>query len=87
MSFFIDVASFPEGVGGFVQLLTIGGFYGYLLMYASNLISDGSELLLLVPSLSGLVGSVVLPVLGAVPDGCIGNVVVEKFARIFIKLS
>ena len=40
-------------------------------MYASNLISDGSELLLLVPSISGLVGSVILPILGAIPDGCI----------------
>ena len=29
----------------------------------------GSELLLLVPSLAGIVGSVVLPILGAVPDG------------------
>eukprot|EP00752_Nemacystus_decipiens_P007995 g7143.t1 len=35
------------------------------------MISDGSELLLLVPSLAGIVGSVVLPVLGAVPDGAI----------------
>lgn len=70
-SIFIDVTSLPEGFGGFVQLLSIGAVYGYLLMNASNMISDGSELLLLVPSMSGLVGSVVLPVLGAVPDGCI----------------
>lgn len=33
------------------------------------MIGDGAELLLLVPSLAGLVGSCVLPVLGAVPDG------------------
>lgn len=45
--------------------------YGYVLYYASNLISEGSELLLLVPSLAGLVGGVVLPLLGAVPDGAI----------------
>lgn len=45
--------------------------YGYILYYSSNLISDGSELLLLIPSLAGLVGSVVLPLLGAVPDGAI----------------
>ena len=32
------------------------------------MISDGSELLLLVPRIAGMVGSVVLPVLGAVPD-------------------
>eukprot|EP00597_Dinobryon_sp_UTEXLB2267_P000289 CAMPEP_0170070262 /NCGR_PEP_ID=MMETSP0019_2-20121128/8623_1 /TAXON_ID=98059 /ORGANISM="Dinobryon sp., Strain UTEXLB2267" /LENGTH=573 /DNA_ID=CAMNT_0010278503 /DNA_START=66 /DNA_END=1787 /DNA_ORIENTATION=+ len=35
------------------------------------MISDGSELLLLVPSLASIVGSLVLPVLGAFPDGCI----------------
>ena len=35
------------------------------------MISDGSELLLLVPSVAGIVGSCVLPVLGAVPDGMI----------------
>ena len=45
--------------------------YGYVLFYASNLISEGSELLLLIPSLAGLVGGVVLPLLGAVPDGAI----------------
>mmetsp|Transcript_14230 Transcript_14230/g.21900 ORF Transcript_14230/g.21900 Transcript_14230/m.21900 type:complete len:553 (+) Transcript_14230:110-1768(+) len=45
--------------------------YGYVLFKASELISEGSDLLLLVPSLAGLVGSVVLPLLGAVPDGAI----------------
>ena len=35
------------------------------------MISDGSELLLLLPTIAGLVGPVVLPVLGAVPDGAI----------------
>ena len=35
------------------------------------MISDGSEMLLLVPAYRGIVGSVVLPVLGAVPDGAI----------------
>ena len=45
--------------------------YGYVLFFASNLISEGSELLLLVPSIAGIVGSCVLPVLGAVPDGAI----------------
>jgi Ca2+/Na+ antiporter len=45
--------------------------YGYVLYFASNLIAEGSELLLLVPSMAGLVGGVVLPLLGAVPDGAI----------------
>lgn len=48
-------------------ILTV--FYGLILFQASNLISDGSELLLLVPHIAPMVGSVVLPVLGAVPDG------------------
>merc|ERR1740121_2739756 len=43
--------------------------YGYILMQGASLIGSGSELLLLVPRLVPLVGSVVLPVLGAVPDG------------------
>jgi hypothetical protein len=43
--------------------------YGCALYYAANLIGEGSELLLLVPSMAGLVGGVVLPLLGAVPDG------------------
>jgi Ca2+/Na+ antiporter len=45
--------------------------YGFVLYQASNLISEGSELLLLIPSMAGLVGGVVLPLLGAVPDGAI----------------
>ena len=56
---------------GFVQVLFLLCTYAYVLSWSSNLISDGSELLLLVPSLRGIVGSVVLPVLGAVPDGAI----------------
>jgi Ca2+/Na+ antiporter len=69
--FFIDVKDLPEGMYGSCQLLFLGLVYAYILMVASNLVSDGSELLLLVPSLAGIVGSVVLPVLGAVPDGAI----------------
>ena len=45
--------------------------YGYVLYKASDLISEGTELLLLVPSVAGLVGGVVLPLLCAVPDGAI----------------
>lgn len=51
------------------QIIFLIGVYGYVLFMASNLISDGSELLLLVPSIAPVVGSVVLPILGAVPDG------------------
>ena len=50
------------------QLLFLTAVYGYILFKGSGMISDGSELLLLVPAISGMVGSIVLPVLGAVPD-------------------
>lgn len=56
---------------GVTGLLWLFLSYGYVLYYASNLISEGSDLLLLVPSMAGLVGGVVLPLLGAVPDGAI----------------
>jgi Ca2+/Na+ antiporter len=56
------------GVTGLLWLLLS---YGFVLYQASNLISEGSELLLLVPELAGLVGGVVLPLLGSVPDGAI----------------
>ena len=62
--FFVDPKELPADGYGFVQLLTLLVGYGYVLFIASNLIADGSELLLLVPSLAGLVGSCVLPILG-----------------------
>jgi len=51
------------------SLLFLTIIYAVVLYQSSNLISGGSELLLLVPSVAGLVGSIVLPILGAVPDG------------------
>jgi Ca2+/Na+ antiporter len=51
------------------QLLFLTVVDAVILYKSSNLIADGSELLLLIPSLAGLVGSIVLPILGAVPDG------------------
>jgi len=68
-AFFPNVKSLPAGAYGFIQLLFLGAVYGIVLFTSSNMISDGSELLLLIPSIAGLVGSVVLPILGAVPDG------------------
>ena len=48
---FVDVTCanvVPMNFGGTVQLLFLTLVYAYLLFFASNLISDGSELLLLV---------------------------------------
>lgn len=61
---------FPEPADQtLTQLFFLTGMYGYVLFNAANILSDGSELLLLVPTLAPVVGSIVLPVLGAVPDG------------------
>ena len=68
---FVDVSSLPDGTYGLVQLTTLLVYYGYVLFVSANMIGDGSELLLLVPSFAGIVGSCVLPILGAVPDGMI----------------
>jgi len=64
MGFFID----PDVMSN-EQLLWAFVSYGYVLFTGAGLIGDGSELLFLIPSMANLVGSVVLPVLGAVPDG------------------
>jgi Ca2+/Na+ antiporter len=57
--------------GGLAQLGFLAGAYAAVLMKASKMISDGSELLLLLPEIAPIVGSVVIPILGAVPDGAI----------------
>eukprot|EP00588_Corethron_pennatum_P014373 CAMPEP_0194278352 /NCGR_PEP_ID=MMETSP0169-20130528/10414_1 /TAXON_ID=218684 /ORGANISM="Corethron pennatum, Strain L29A3" /LENGTH=505 /DNA_ID=CAMNT_0039022507 /DNA_START=226 /DNA_END=1740 /DNA_ORIENTATION=+ len=56
------------GNSGLIWLLLS---YGYVLFVSANLISKGLDLLLLVPSLAGLVGSCVLPLFTAIPDGAI----------------
>jgi len=67
----ISPSSLKNEEGGVFKILFLMLVYGFILFKASNLISDGSELLLLIPSVAGIVGSVVLPILGAVPDGMI----------------
>jgi Ca2+/Na+ antiporter len=67
---FIDVSTFPHDGYGAFQLVFITIVYGFILYKASKLIADGAELLTLIMD-AGFVGAVVLPVLGAVPDGAI----------------
>ena len=52
-SLFVNVSTLPDDGYGFFQLIFLTGVYAYILYLGANLISDGSELLLLVPSLSG----------------------------------
>ncbi len=58
-------------VGGFFQLLLLLVVYGAVLFKSADVLSEGSELLMFVPSIKDVVGSIVLPILGAVPDGAI----------------
>eukprot|EP01138_Halocafeteria_seosinensis_P005145 gb/GECG01005260.1/.p1 GENE.gb/GECG01005260.1/~~gb/GECG01005260.1/.p1 ORF type:complete len:572 (+),score=71.43 gb/GECG01005260.1/:1-1716(+) len=67
---FVDPSGVSDDATGFVALLILMCIYGYILFLASNMIADGSELLTLLMS-PGLVGGLILPVMGAVPDGAI----------------
>jgi hypothetical protein len=69
-SIFIDPDSFPDTWCGALQLAQLFLAYCAILYIGCNMISDGAELLMLMPY-SKLVGSVILPILGAVPDGAI----------------
>eukprot|EP00588_Corethron_pennatum_P014283 CAMPEP_0194275108 /NCGR_PEP_ID=MMETSP0169-20130528/8026_1 /TAXON_ID=218684 /ORGANISM="Corethron pennatum, Strain L29A3" /LENGTH=505 /DNA_ID=CAMNT_0039018493 /DNA_START=250 /DNA_END=1764 /DNA_ORIENTATION=+ len=60
----------PSTVGN-TGLLWLLISYGYVMFISSNYISKGLDLLLLVPSMAGLVGSCVLPLLTAIPDGAV----------------
>lgn len=69
---FVDVEEFDYDTGyGWFKLAFLGFVYGYILFVSANLIGDGSELLQLDPKYKGIVGPVVIPILGAVPDGAI----------------
>jgi Ca2+/Na+ antiporter len=64
-------AIFPDEKGmAWPPLIFLLLTYGYILFRASGFISDGAELLLLVLS-PGLVGGLLLPLLGSLPDGLI----------------
>lgn len=64
--FFIDPKGLPSGFDGVVQMLFLGLAYGFILMKAATIISDASELLLLVYN-PAIIGGLLLPLLGAVP--------------------
>merc|ERR1712166_595867 len=74
---FVDVTPMDKGGGipddgyGMVQLLFLGCIYGYVLYVGSGYIGDGAEELELIDSIKGIVGALIIPILGAVPDGAI----------------
>lgn len=65
----VDTPFVDPGDCNNAQVAFLFTIYAYVLYSGSNLISDGSELLQLIPAIAGIVGSIVLPILGAVPDG------------------
>jgi Ca2+/Na+ antiporter len=65
---FIDPSTLSGPLSG-VHLVFLTGCYIALLITGSKFIASGGELLLLVPSLRSIVGGIILPILGAVPDG------------------
>lgn len=65
MSLFVDI-----GVdASWGQIFMQAALYGQVLSIGADMIGDGAELLMLCPSIAPLVGSIVVPILGAVPDG------------------
>lgn len=65
------VALFPDipATSSWEQIFVQAALYGYVLSIGADMIGDGAELLMLCPSIAPLVGSIVVPILGAVPDG------------------
>jgi Ca2+/Na+ antiporter len=65
----VEVFPSPDGMTA-IPLLFLILVYGYILFKASKIISNGSEMLLLLYG-PGLIGGFVIPIMGAVPDGMI----------------
>lgn len=63
-----SVPMIPPEMCTLPQMMLELAFYGYILYTAADLIGNGSELLLLVPSMAAITGSIIIPCLGAVPD-------------------
>lgn len=68
-------------LGGNASLLVI---WGFMMLQAAQLLSDGSELLLTVMS-PGIIGGLVLPILGAFPDALLitGKSRLNQYRRVF----
>ena len=66
-SLFVDVSNVPENGYGYFQLVTLLLIYFSLLWLGSYLIVTGTELLIFLPGMSSVVGSIILPVLGQLP--------------------
>lgn len=70
MGLFISVTALPSGATGDFQLFFLFVTYAYILYLAICHLVEGAELLMLT-KYQKVVGAVVLPILGAVPDGMV----------------
>jgi len=63
--------TFPEAADlTFVGLLISIGVYGHILLISADMIGDGAESLLdAFPNQGALIGGLLIPILGAIPDG------------------
>jgi len=64
---FIDVSVVEDSGYGYFQLVSLLIIYFVLLWVGSYLIVSGTELLIFLPGMSSVVGSIILPVLGQLP--------------------
>ena len=64
---YLDVSTAPDTGYGYFQLFMLLIIYFSLLWLGSFLIVSGTELLIFLPGMSSIVGSIILPVLGQFP--------------------
>lgn len=68
---FIDPSALPDSGYGYFQLFFLLVVYGSIVIFSSLLMAAGSELLIFIPAISGIVGSVIIPILAQVLDAFI----------------
>jgi len=76
---FIDPNTLPDDGYGSFQLIFLLVVYGLIVIFSSILMATGSELLIFIPAISGVVGSVIIPIIAQIIDAfiiifsCIGS--------------
>jgi hypothetical protein len=68
---FPDTSLFPDTGYGFFQVCFLLAIYLAFIFYGSLLLAQGSELLIFVPSVAPIVGTILIPILGQLPDALI----------------
>ena len=68
---FIDPNTLPDDGYGSFQLIFLLLVYGLIIIFSSLLMATGSELLIFIPAISGIVGSVIIPIIAQTIDAFI----------------